>query len=76
MLGPWGMELLGGMALLGKSMSLWRQTLSSHIYAQAPDRLELNAFQLPDDQDAEFSAPSSTPCLPAAVMLPVMIMMD
>jgi hypothetical protein len=24
----------------------------------------------------DLSAPSSTPCLPAAVMLPVMIMMD
>ena len=61
MLGPWGLALLGGMALLEEvghcGGGFWCYICSSYTHAHSP-------FLLPLDQDGELSAPSLALCLP------------
>ena len=69
MFGPWGVALLGGVALLEEVchcglgllvLKLWPVCVTVSSWPPVEDSL-----WLPSDQDVELSAPSPAPCLPA-----------
>ena len=62
MVGPQGVTLLGGVALLEEG-PLWGWAFEV-FYAQAMPSVGHSPLLMPVNQDVEYSAPSPAPCLP------------
>ena len=69
-IGPQGVALLGGVALLEWVWPCWRKCVTVGAgfevsYAQAMSTSMAHSLLLPADHDVELWAPPAVPCLPA-----------